>query len=318
MTANSYDYWNAKLDGENPDPPPDRTQLPCGFWRLNNDIPLAVWIDDSGARVALQGRRSMSPMAMERMAEMGGFGKAVTEEDYRRAVVDGYWPGDPPRPQLGDNLPDDPNEVLILEIAGEIETATEFLKTPITTQEDADKAAVWARRIGVLVTKADDARQEQKRPHLEASRAVDEHWRPTITAGGRIVTLLKHHVFPWLQKKKQEELDRAAAAAEAAARLREQAKRTEEADREAAAALKDEADVLEKEAEPGQITAGRKNYKVALRTVTVARIVDYDKAYTALKNHDDMKVFVQQLADRFCRAKLPLDGVEYVKEERAA
>lgn len=90
-----YRYWQEKLAGLDPNPPEDRTILPCGFWRLRDGLPLAVWPEESGL-VAVKGFASnsaqMTTAAMEAMAERGGFGTAVTEDFYREAIRKGYWP----------------------------------------------------------------------------------------------------------------------------------------------------------------------------------------------------------------------------------
>lgn len=90
-----YEYWRAKLAGEDPDPPEDRTILPLGFWRLRRGDPLAVYMND-GARIAVVGfeesYRFLPEVAMEEMAERGGFGEAVEEAFYREAIAKGYWP----------------------------------------------------------------------------------------------------------------------------------------------------------------------------------------------------------------------------------
>ena len=93
--SEQYRYWLEKLAGLDPDPPADRTVMPCGFWRLRDGAPLAVWPEDHGL-VAVKGFASnsaqMTTPAMEAMAERGGFGVAVTEEAYRTAMARGYWP----------------------------------------------------------------------------------------------------------------------------------------------------------------------------------------------------------------------------------
>jgi hypothetical protein len=90
-----YAYWASKLAGGDPDPPADRTILPCGFWRLRDGRPLAVWVNDLD-RVALRGWAGadefLPPHAMEAIAERGGFGTAITEDFYREAIRKGYWP----------------------------------------------------------------------------------------------------------------------------------------------------------------------------------------------------------------------------------
>jgi hypothetical protein len=47
--------------------------------------------------------------------------------------------------------------------------------------------------------------------------------------------------------------------------------------------------------------------------------VDYDKAVMAFKENAKMKALVQQLADAAARstARVPVDGVEFYKQEKA-
>jgi len=107
VTDSDYGYWAAKLAGLDPDPPADRTQMPCGFWRMRSGQPLAVWMDD-GRRVALRGwgvGETLPTSAMEAIAEAGGFGKAVAEEFYRDAIEKGHWPdSEGPARELMDSL----------------------------------------------------------------------------------------------------------------------------------------------------------------------------------------------------------------------
>jgi len=74
VVTDSYAYWREKLAGYDPEPPTDRTQMPCGFWRMRDNRPLAVWMDGA-ERVAMAGsggnRRRMAVHYMESIAESG-------------------------------------------------------------------------------------------------------------------------------------------------------------------------------------------------------------------------------------------------------
>ena len=65
-------------------------------------------------------------------------------------------------------------------------------------------------------------------------------------------------------------------------------------------------------------TGGATGRVITQRKVKVATITDYDKALGALKDHPDMKALVQQLADRACKAGVPLAGVTYSEKMEAA
>lgn len=319
---NDYDYWRAKLAGEDPDPPADRTLLPLGFWRLRNGEPLAVWIREDGERVAASGfasrPRPWSRQRMESTAESGSFGQAVTEEVWRAAYEAGHWPDDPPPVAAGHNLPGDPLERIAAELRDEAEMTAAFLSSPVATQADADKCSTWARRVGLLAKKADEARKAEKEPHLAASRAVDDRWRAVIAEAETLTATLKKHVEPFLIAEKRKADEAARVAREQAETLRRQAMESDQKSAAERDALRAKATEVEKAAEPKRPIAGRPNMRVSLRKKVRARIVDYDACYAALKEHPDMREYVTDLANRAVRAGVPLAGVEAETYEEAA
>lgn len=319
--SDEYFYWSEKLAGRDPDPVEPRTSLPTGFWRLRSGDPLAVWLNGA-ERVALRGfkgaERIMGIRHMETMAESGSFGNAVTEEAYRDAFEKGSWAADPPSVAgIGHNLPDDPFEAARLELADEEETTAAFLAKPIETQADADKCATWARRTGLLAKRADEAREEEKAPHLAASREVDDKWRAVVAGAKELTARLKKHVEGFLIRQKREAEAIAVKAREEAEQLRKAADlvTVTEAERDD---LIQQAQDAEKRAEPPRAIAGRPNMRVSLRKKVRARIVDYDACYAALKNHRDMREQVDILANRAVKAGVPLAGVEAEEYEEAA
>lgn len=312
-----YAYWKDALDGKfgpvhDGDPQPGfyrKRKFKNGPWQR-----VAIWPDtDAGGMQALVDNDPVDPSDIWTWCCQN----PITEAVYRTVETGGQWPDEPPAaPGIGHNMPgDDPHDALKAELAGEQEIATEFLGKPVEIQEDADKAAVWAKRVADIGKRAEEHRKTEKAPILEAGRAVDAKWNEVVTAAKDLTARLKKHVEPFLIAKKREEEERARKAREEADRLRREAAEADEAAR--AEALK-KADETEKVAAAKNSQAGRTGARVALRTVYVAVITDYDACYAALKDHPDMRAFVQQLADRACRAKVPLAGVEYQKEERAA
>jgi hypothetical protein len=317
-----YTYWREKLIGHDPDPPADRTQMPAGFWRLRSGEPLAVWLN-GGERVALRGfsgsERVMAIRHMEAMAESGSFGTAVTEADYRDAFAKGSWADDPPPiATVGDNYPTDPFEAARLELEGEEETTGAILAKPINTQADADKCSTWARRLGLLAKRADEAREEEKAPHLLASREVDDKWRPVVTGAKELTARLKKHVEGFLIRQKREADEIARKAREEADRLRREAEECDQRPEAERADLLRQAQDAERRAEPKKAIAGRPNMRVSLRKKTRARIVDYPAAHLALRDHPEMRALVGQLANRAVKAGIPLAGVEVEEYEEAA
>lgn len=323
MSDDTYDYWAAKLRGDDPDPLEDRTRLPLGFFRLRSGDPLAVWLDADGKRATLRGfsgsARSMAPRHAEAMAESGSFGEAVTEELYRAAFDAGEWPDDPPSvAPIGHNLPESEYDRLRIEIEGEVETTAPFLLKPIETQEDADKCSTWARRVGLLAKRADDAHDEEKEPHLRAGQAVDEKWRDIRFQAKDLTKRLKEHVEPFLKRQKREAEEIARKAREEAERLRREAAEADQRSEQERADLLRQAQDADKRAEPKKAVAGRPNMRVSLRKKVRARIVDYAATHMALRDHRDMRELVEQLANRAVKAGVPLAGVEVETYEEAA
>jgi hypothetical protein len=324
--APTYAFWQNALAGR-PQPVHDGDPQPGFYYQRRKDgprLPVAIWFSDAGDPLALVG--------FEGTAKLGNAAEIwtwvcqypVTEEIYRAAFAAGAWPDDPPPARgsvPGDNLPEDPAEALAAELAGEEDTAAPFLAKPIETKQDADRVSVWAKRLTTLGARAVDLHKIEKQPHLEAGKAVDAKWFPIRDGAKDLASRLKEHLQPYLLKQQREEARRAAEAAAEEVRLREEAARVAEMDddraADRAAELERQADVAAKMSAPKNASAGRTGARVALRPVYVAVITDYAACYAALSAHPDMQNFVQQLADRACRAKVPLAGVEFRSEQKA-
>ena len=166
-----------------------------------------------------------------------------------------------------------------------------------------------------LAKRAEDARKDEKEPHFRAGKAVDEKWKPIVEGATELTAKLKKHLERFLIAQRRAEEEKRRQAILEADRLRREAERHD--DEPTRAALVDDARQLERAAaEPIKTTAGRHSMKVGLRTGQVAVIVDFDKAYAAFREHPDMKAFVQSLADKACRAKMPVPGVEFRESEK--
>ncbi|MCR8492793.1 hypothetical protein [Brucella anthropi] len=327
--THTYEFWTAALA----DPKEVGKGLPVhegdaqpGFYRKRNGkdgpwLPVAIWEQD-GQLVAKIGDKMGDPVDL--WSWVCRF--PVSEAAYRKAVDGNGWDDDAPVAPIGHNLPDDPHEALKLEFQAEKELADTFLKTPITTQEQADKAAVWSKKLAGIAKKATDLHKVEKQPSLDAGRAVDDKWRDLKEEPADLSKKLKRHMDAFLieqqrlenerRRKEQEEADRLRREAEERARAAEQG--NDETALAEAEQLKAEASEREKAAQATNAHAGRTGAKVSLRTFVSARIVDYDKALVALKDHPEMKALVEQLANRAVRAGVEVAGVERFEEKRAA
>lgn len=298
----------------------------AGFYRKRNeagqDIPVAIWLMPGGIVATVGDGIPVNPNDIWTWCCQW----PVSEQVCRDVAENGKpWPDDPPALPKASNLPSDPHEALTVEFAGEREMAEAFLKTPITTQEQADKAAVWSKRIAAIAKKATDLHKVEKQPALDAGRAVDDKWRALKDEPDTLSKRLKRHLDDFLREQQRLEFERQRRAREEADRIRREAEEVARAaapDDEAAKAeadrLQQQAADADREAEARNASAGRTGAKVALRTFVSAEITDYDALVMALKDRAEVRDVVQSLANRAAKSGIDLPGMKIIEEKRAA
>lgn len=336
----TYDFWIAalkdpaqignKLSVHENDPQP-------GFYRMRakdegaDMIPVAIWENAAGEIVAKVGSRMH-----DFPAEVWTFccRYPVSEEDCRAAMRGEGWKDTPPETArgMGDNLPDDPFEALVIEVNGEVEIAAELLKKPVKTQDDADKVANFAKRIASLGKKADELFAVEKRPILDAGKAVDNKFRDVRDLTTKVTKDLKRALDAFLAEQRRIEQERQRKAAEEAAIARRKAEEAaakaaneqsnpddpeQQAAKIEAERLADEAKKMEKDAQERQVSAGRTGSKVSLRTIKFAVITDFDALLVALKDRDEVKELVQSLANRAAKSDIELPGMKIDSRKEA-
>ena len=302
-----------------------------GFYRVRDGksgpfLPVAIWQQD-GQWIALRNGKEADAAAIWTWCCRN----PITEEAYYTALETGKWGDEPTSPSMGHNLPDDPHEALKIEFAGEKELAEAFLKNPIKTDEDADKAAAWSKRVAAIYNSADVLFRAKKDPIVKAGREVDEEFRWREDAK-KLSSSLKAHIDPYLkeknrleqerQRKAREEADRIQREADAARIAAEQASAKNDNSASEAAAeaerLAQQAAAAEKETQSRNASAGRTGTKVSLRTFVFAEITDFDKLLLALKDRQEIREVVEALANRAARSGVQLAGMEIRSEQRAA
>ncbi len=125
--------------------------------------PVAIWFED-GKWHAMRGDRQVDASDIWTWCCRN----PITYEAYTKAIEGAGWDDEPEAPAIGHNLPSDPFEALQIEFAAEREQAEAFMKKPITTQAEADRAAIWSKRLSTIAKKATDLHKVEKQPHLDA------------------------------------------------------------------------------------------------------------------------------------------------------
>ncbi|MER9355510.1 hypothetical protein NKI61_19770 [Mesorhizobium sp. M0514] len=335
--VNRWAWWRAALSGNFG---PIHSEPQQGYYRVRGKDgqwePVAIWVDEGGAWLAYRsGREVRDVEQLWTYACRFPIEHAV----YEKAMVGGGFDDEPPAP-IGDNSGDiDPFEALRIEYLGEKEQAEEFMKQPVKTQAQADKVAIWSKRLTTIKTKAEGLHKVEKQPHLDAGRAVDDKWRDLKSEPDELAKQLKAHIKPFLQEQIRAEEDRQRKAREEADRIRREADEARIAAEKAmakkvadgisdAAAIQEhnnrmaeaerQARAAEQEAEARKVNAGRTGARVSMRTVKVGVVTDYAKAAAALvgMRHKDLIEIIDKLAQRAATAGMPFDGMEIKEEER--
>jgi len=329
--VNRWLWWQNALKGEFG---PIHSEPKQGYFRVRRKgepwEPVAIWHDENSGWLAYRNRREVRAEEIWTWACRN----PITHEAYEKAMAGGGFDDEPKSaPGIGDNSAEaDPFDAVKIELAGEAEMAAEFLATEITTQEQADKAGIWAKRLTDLSKRADNHRVVEKEPHLAAGRVVDDKWRDPIAEAKEWATKLKRHVEPFLiaQKRAEEERQRKArdeaevarrAAAEAARKAQESDQQSTQ-EREAAAReaerLAAQAKQAEQEAEARKVNAGRTGARVSVRVEKIGVVTDYAKAAAALvaMKHPDMLAEIDRLAKAAARKGFGFAGMEICEEER--
>lgn len=240
---------------------------------------------------------------------------------------------DDPRLGAGGNFPPPPTpfEVAKERIDGLYGEAKLWLDgDTVDTPEMADGLAHLLDELRKAEKAADKARDDEKRPHLLAGRAVDDAYRPILATASRGIAVCKAALQPWLERLETEQRAKAAAEREAAqAALAEAQAAIRGADRANLAAI-EEAEALlvkAKRQDAGASKAERASPKVGAIGRSVSLRTTYTPVMTdpmaALKHYrltepEAMKEFLQSLAVRDVRAgKRSIPGFDVAEVKSA-
>jgi len=230
----------------------------------------------------------------------------VTFEAYTAATEGKGWPDDDatvaaqvktPEPGIGDNSGEvDPMETLKDQIDAALKGLEAYQK--ISDDKTATKAQSLRNRLNELSNDADKKRDELKRPHLEAGKAIDKVWMPIVKAAKEGANAVKASLEAWETEKLR--------------RRREEERKAEEARRAAEEAARQqspqtkvlEAPKVETQPQPlpdtsaGQIRAGYGKAASVTAKLVVDEVTDWPKLAVYMSGHPECQELLVKLAQR--------------------
>lgn len=183
---------------------------------------------------------------------------------------------------------------------------------PVETQGQADALATIITSAKQIRKDADAARVEEKRPHDDAAKAVQEKWKPVLTKVDDVIAAVQKPLTAWLQAQEAErqriaqeaqaEADRLAEEAIAAARTSGSLESLS-ATRELQDAAFDAAKVAKRAGKAKSHVQGG-GRAIGLRTYWEAEMTDSASALRwARETHpDELKEFLRELAGKAVNA----------------
>lgn len=373
--ADVFGWWKSAISGK-PDP---ALKVPTGTgvddgpqpgiyktrkFKGGPKVPAKVWLTDQAGAVQTRWAEglilhiSVDDQPVNNIAAYSGhmFFEPVSKADVEHYRTNGVWFGEIKiEAAAGDNSR---NMSLEEQIEAIVAEADEWMRQqaarPIT-QEAANQAANWRKRLIQLAKDADAKREDEKRPHLEAGRAVDAKWFPIVRRANDEAKRLNDIETAWAKverdrlaaeaaerHRQQMEAHRKAMEAEAARRAEEAARIEEERLRAAEEAVARGANpevmaaVMEALPTPEDIVAelplppppappapvkvqlgGQFGAKSSLRGRTVYVVTDYDKAFQLVKDNAKVREAIDKAAAALCKARgVALDGCEARIEEK--
>lgn len=295
-----WQWWMDKLAGKNVRTAEGDTY--AGFYRwvrktrrgIKFAIPIAYWPDEEGL---LHCREGFGNVTAQRGQDIwvNVHNHPVPEEWYRSVAEEdaAEWPdGMATAVPAGDNLPPvdfDDCRRQIEELS--LKARDRLLGPRITEQIEADKISNIADELTDLYNAADALRKTERKPHDEALQEITKKWAPVLLAAEVYKNLKYALLTPWqiAQKKELEEQTRVAVAAGEPDAAAEPARRPR---------------------------AGTRSRAMTLKKFKSAQITDYDACLNHFRKHDNIRMAVQDLANKAVRVGIEVPGAKLIEEER--
>lgn len=306
-----YEFWRRRIAGENVQIYDGEPQ--AGFYRLKGykgapDQAVAYWFKDGQLRCRIGSKDVSEQVAMDRWTWAA---TAPISHELYKSIIDGNeWPDQHEAVSRSNRAPDDNSLEGLRDAIEDLarEANTLIGKGAAQSQADADRASDLANKLGELCTKADKARDAEKRPFLEAGREVDAKWKPIIGTAEIYKRVKAAVIEPFLRKQREER-----ARAEAEAR-----RKAEEAARAGDAVKIEEAQRQVQAIAAAPVKAGTRGRSVALRTVTRVVISDRAALLAYFADRQEVTDLLQSLAEKAVKAGITPVGVAIQKDQQAA
>ena len=189
-----------------------------------------------------------------------------------------------------------------------------------------------------LAKKADELKSDEKRPHLDANKAIEARYKSVVSMLDTAMQSLKQRLTPYLTELDRRQREEAKRQQEEANRLAEQMAAAAEKAREAEADPSKSDDpigdqIRAQEAADAAAAAQKAANKAAKtktgvgsgsgRSMTLvehwsAKITDHQRALWHFRDHEKVREVVQSLATAAVKADhdIKIDGVENVMEKK--
>lgn len=300
--VNKWAWWRNALKGEfgpihdgDPQQGYYRTKSKGGEWE-----PVAIWQDDdSGEWLAYRAGREV------RADDIWTFccRSPVTYEAYNAALAGNGWSDEDAtvaaqvkEPGIGDNSGEvDQSEKIKDQITAALAGLDAYKK--ITDDNTASKAQSLRNRLNELSGDADKKRDELKRPHLEAGKAIDKKWMPLVKEAKAGADTLRKSMGDWetVKLNRQREADRKAEQARIAA---EEASREQDGETEVVAAPKVETQPAPPMEPIGQVRATYGKAASVSVKIVVDQVEDWSALAVYMSGHSELQDLLRKLAQR--------------------
>jgi hypothetical protein len=322
-TFDTWEWWQLAVAGTkeigSSDLPIHADMPHTGYYRTKRIggglVPVAIWKDVNGDWIGLVD----GDLVDDRKVRAGWVWYAkrpVTQAEYDTAVATGTWPdvdaAAAPQPvaqtsvappPMGDNLP--PNESEILK--DQIETAKSGVARYAAIADDvtAGKAQSLRARLLELAREADKKREELKKPHFEAGKAVDLEWQPIIKDAKAGAALIASALSAFETEKWR--------AAEAERREADEERRRSEAKGKPAPPPYEEPAPL-----PTTVRGGYGRAASIKVVKVVTEVTDWNLLFAYIKDTPSLQVKMIEIAEHLVKNGHTVPGVKIEEQRRVA